>query len=68
MEPPVPAYAEVAIPACPVCSGHMEVVYDRHEKVVVCVDCHTGMTVPTRAWVVRMKKRLMRAIFDKQVI
>ena len=29
----------------------MELVYARpNTKVCVCVDCHTGITVPTSAW------------------
>lgn len=43
---------------CPVCGGKMEVVYNRTQsKVCVCVDCHTGLTVPAAAWrVVRAKR------------
>ena len=37
--------------ACPVCDGEMEVVYARNnQQVCVCVDCHTGVTVPATAW------------------
>lgn len=68
MDGPKTSYAEVVIPPCPVCAGQMEVVYDRHEKVAVCIECHTGMTIPRRAWIVRMKKRLMRTIFNKRVV
>ena len=67
MDQPKRAFAEVVIPPCPVCGGLMEVVYDRFEKVVVCVVCHTGMSIPRRAWIVRMKKRLMQAIFSKVI-
>jgi hypothetical protein len=47
-----------SIKACPVCEGAMEVVYDRyHQKVTVCTDCHTGITVPGSAWEVARLKR-----------
>lgn len=46
-----------AIQECPVCQGRMETVYDRHHQTVcVCVDCHTGVTVPATAWnIARLK-------------
>lgn len=52
-ETPKPAVAQ-----CPICSGRMEVVYHRHNQhVCVCVDCHTGLTVPGSAWeIVRIKR------------
>jgi hypothetical protein len=35
----------------------MEAVYSRaHQKVCVCVDCHTTLTVPATAWQVRREK------------
>ena len=38
------------IPKCPVCGDRIELVYDRPTaKVCVCVNCHTGITVPARA-------------------
>ena len=42
---------------CPVCGGHMETVYSRqHQVVCVCVECHTGVTIPAAAWnVARLK-------------
>lgn len=45
------------IPSCPICGGKMETVYDRPaSRVCVCVDCHTGVTVPATAWeVARIK-------------
>ena len=47
-----------AIPACPICEGKMESVYDRyHQKVCVCIDCHTGVTVPGSAWEIARIKR-----------
>jgi hypothetical protein len=46
------------VPTCPICSGRMEEVYDRyHQKVCVCVDCHTGLTVPGAAWEIARIKR-----------
>ncbi len=49
---------EFDIPACPICAGKFELVYDRyHQKVVVCGDCHSGLTVPGSAWTVARLKR-----------
>jgi hypothetical protein len=46
------------IRVCPVCEGDMEVAYDRyHQKVCVCVDCHTAITVPGSAWEIARIKR-----------
>jgi hypothetical protein len=43
---------------CPICDGRMELVYDRHhQKVMVCVDCHSGLTVPGTAWEIARIKR-----------
>jgi hypothetical protein len=43
---------------CPICQGSMETVYSRsHQKVCVCVDCHTTITVPAKAWQMRGEKR-----------
>jgi ribosomal protein L37AE/L43A len=44
-------------PTCPVCAGKMDTVYSRaHTKVWVCVDCHSGLSVPTTAYdVARIK-------------
>lgn len=47
------------VPAnCPICDGEMEVVYARNnQQVTVCRDCHSGLTVPERAWdIVRIKR------------
>jgi len=45
------------IEICPICSGRMEAVYSRaHQKVCVCVDCHTSVTVPASAWGVKAAK------------
>jgi hypothetical protein len=43
---------------CPICDGTMETVYSRaHQKVCVCVDCHTTITVPAKAWKVKRTRR-----------
>jgi len=35
----------------------MELVYDRFtQQVCVCVDCHSGLTIPATAWDVRKAK------------
>jgi hypothetical protein len=44
---------------CPVCAGRMELVYDRpNQKVIVCVDCFTGIHIPSTAWEVALTKSL----------
>ena len=49
---------EQALRICPVCEGRMELVYDRHhQKVMVCVDCQSGLTVPGSAWEIARIKR-----------
>jgi hypothetical protein len=46
---------------CPICGGRMEVVYNRIQaKVCVCVDCHSGVTVPAAAWDIARGKREAR--------
>jgi ssDNA-binding Zn-finger/Zn-ribbon topoisomerase 1 len=43
---------------CPICGGSMDTVYSRdHQKVCVCVDCHTTITVPAGAWKVKSAKQ-----------
>ena len=43
---------------CPICSGTMEVVYERPtQQVCVCVDCHSGLTIPATAWKIQKAKR-----------
>ncbi len=55
---PVELEALDAVTVCPVCGGKMELVYDRrHISASVCVDCHTGITIPTDAWDVARVKR-----------
>jgi hypothetical protein len=45
-------------PICPICDGKMELVYDRlNQQVCVCVDCHSGVSIPSTAWVVKQIKR-----------
>jgi ssDNA-binding Zn-finger/Zn-ribbon topoisomerase 1 len=47
-----------AITSCPVCRGRMELVYNRNgQQVVVCKDCHSGLTVPAAAWNIARVKR-----------
>lgn len=45
-------------PTCPICEGVMELVYDRfNQHVYVCLDCHSGITVPaSAAHVVQLKR------------
>jgi hypothetical protein len=46
-----------AIEICPICGGLMEAVYSRaHQKVCVCSDCHTSITVPSEAWEISRHK------------
>ena len=43
---------------CPVCGGKSALVYDRyHQKVYVCVDCKSGLTIPSSAAEVQRLKR-----------
>lgn len=51
-----------AVAICPVCGRKMQRVYDRrHITASVCIDCHTGITVPTDAWdVARIKRNVKR--------
>lgn len=36
----------------------MELVYDRfNQQVFVCVECHSGLTIPVTAWEIRRIKR-----------
>jgi uncharacterized protein YbbK (DUF523 family) len=38
-------------PPCPICEGSLDRVYSRFgENVFVCAECHTGLTVPRKAW------------------
>jgi hypothetical protein len=54
--PVLPDLCEV-VPTCPLCGGRMELVYDRPKtKVCVCVDCHTGITVPAEAWAIALAR------------
>jgi hypothetical protein len=56
--PAVERRTGVSNPPCPICDGRMETVYDRHhQKVSVCVDCHTGISVPGTAWEIARIKR-----------
>lgn len=54
----VSATDEFELPACPVCTGKLEIAYDRyHQRVAVCEDCHASLTVPGSAWYVARLKR-----------
>jgi hypothetical protein len=54
---PAPDDAE-AVQLCPICTGRMEVVYERnHQKVCVCQDCHSGLTIPASAYEIARIKR-----------
>ena len=45
-------------PACSICEGMMVVAYDRYQqKVFVCTDCNTSISVPGSAWAVAAEKR-----------
>ena len=46
------------VPPCPTCHGVLERVYSRYgESVFVCIDCHTGISIPRGAWdIARVKK------------
>jgi ribosomal protein L34E len=49
---------EFDLPACPVCGGNLVIAYDRyHQRVAVCEDCHSGLTIPGAAWAVAQLKR-----------
>jgi len=50
--------SERQIQNCPVCEGRMELVYDRHhQKVLVCIDCQSGLSIPETAWQIARIKR-----------
>jgi hypothetical protein len=49
------------IPDCSICTGKMVLAYDRYQqKVCVCTDCHTSITIPGSAWDVATHKREAR--------
>ena len=58
--PELPDLCEV-IPVCPMCGGRMALVYDRpNTKVCVCVDCHTGISVPAQAWCIALARGMVK--------
>ena len=58
MSPVPPGREFPACPHCPICGGQMELVYDRfNQQVCVCVECHSGLTIPAAAWEVQRRKR-----------
>lgn len=49
---------EFELPPCPICAGKLVIAYDRyHQRVAVCEDCHSGLTIPGSAWHVAHLKR-----------
>ena len=47
-----------ALSVCPICQGKLEMVYDRNnQQVLICEDCHVGVTVPGTAWEIARVKR-----------
>lgn len=64
--PPQPSNEENLAPSddtrpCPICAGRMEKVYEQfHQRVFVCVECHSGLTIPATAWNVARMKRSQR--------
>lgn len=61
MESPFGCHPPRHTPPCPICNGALECVYNRFgENVFVCVECHTGMTVPKKAWAVAAVKQSQR--------
>jgi predicted DsbA family dithiol-disulfide isomerase len=60
MAPPAPndSGSVPLCPICPICEGKMELVYERfNQQVCVCVECHTGLTIPSTAQQIRRIKR-----------
>jgi len=58
MESPFDHHPARETPPCPTCSGVLERVYSRYgENVFVCMECHTGLTVPRKAWDIADVKR-----------
>ena len=58
---PAGPHGEEPLPVCtdcPICGGSLEVVYNRfNQRVSVCKDCQSGLTVPSSAWEVLRLKR-----------
>ena len=58
------------LPRCSICEGTMVLAYDRYQqKVCVCTDCHTSLTIPGSAWDVASRKRetqVERATSDRR--
>jgi hypothetical protein len=54
------------IPACSICEGTMVLAYDRYQqKVCVCIDCHTSITIPGSAWDVARAKREAQHLIER---
>jgi hypothetical protein len=61
MSSPIEPEPNLPLPACPICTGRMELVYYRQTQAVcVCVDCRTGLTIPATAWDVAKESRESR--------
>jgi len=55
------ADAPAGLPDCSICQGKMVLAYDRYQqKVCVCTDCHTSLTIPGSAWDIASQKREAR--------
>lgn len=53
-------------PQCPICEGQMEMVYERFsQKVCVCVECHSGLTIPVTAWDIRRIKQSKKTALER---
>lgn len=53
-----PKGEDEALPACSICEGRMILAYDRYQqKVCVCSDCKTSISIPGAAWDVANAKR-----------
>ena len=59
-----------SLPRCSICEGTMVLAYDRYQqKVCVCTDCHSSLTIPGSAWEVASHKReahVERATSDRR--
>ena len=58
-----PQRARESIPPCSICEGRMVLAYDRYQqKVCVCTDCNTSISIPGSAWRVATVKRAQRQL------
>ena len=65
-----PGDATPTLPRCSICEGTMVLAYYRYQqKVCVCTDCHSSLTIPGSAWDVASHKRELqveRATSDRR--